>query len=360
MNALDNGQFDHPLLDTFDLVRISNEDLDIGGRFTRNLAAINGVMSFRIRDGRRPLMGMEQEISVQAMRREGSLTPCYNADRYGTDITVIGDGQPQLYGFIKMLAGGMQMVAGPNGTAAAHGTKGIVARGLPGTRLLTTENNVRLVLWIDADRLERGLTAWNGEAPRRALEFVPAIDWDAGPVAAVWRMITHLEQELRDPFGLTTEPVAFESFTDLLVQTILSRLQHNYSARLRRSVGAAVPAHLRRAEAFMYASADRPIRLADIAAAAGCSLSALQAAFRRFRDTTALGALRDIRLRRARETLLKANDDEATGTIARRFGFTNPSRFIAAYGRCFGERPSETRRKGQIQSLIRYTNRPSC
>ena len=110
----------------------------------------------------------------------------------------------------------------------------------------------------------------------------------------------------------------------------------------------------------MYASADRPIRLADIAAAAGCSLSALQAAFRRFRDTTALGALRDIRLRRARETLLKANDDEATGTIARRFGFTNPSRFIAAYGRCFGERPSETRRKGQIQSLIRYTNRPSC
>ena len=126
--------FDHPLLDTFDLVRISNEDLDVGGRFTRNLAAINGVMSFRIRDGQQPLMAREREISVQAMRREGSLTPCYNADRYGTDITVIGDGQPQLYGFIKMLAGGMQMVAGPNGTAAAFGTKGIVARGLAGTR----------------------------------------------------------------------------------------------------------------------------------------------------------------------------------------------------------------------------------
>ena len=128
MDALNHGQFDHPLLDTFDLVRISNEDLDVGGRFTRNLAAINGVMSFRIRDGQRPPMAAEQEISIQAMRREGSLTPCYNADRYGTDITVIGNGQPQLYGLIKMLAGGMQMVAGPNGTAAAHGTKGIVAR----------------------------------------------------------------------------------------------------------------------------------------------------------------------------------------------------------------------------------------
>src|SRR5271163_810077 len=78
------------------------------GRLVDGPAAINGVMSFRIRDGQQPLTATEQEISVQAMRREGSLTPCCNADRYGTDITVIGDGQPQLYGFIKMLAGGMQ------------------------------------------------------------------------------------------------------------------------------------------------------------------------------------------------------------------------------------------------------------
>ena len=141
-NAAGQLQFDHPLFDTFDLVRITHEDLDIGGRFTRNLTAINGVMSFRIRDGQ-GLTAREPEISVQAMRREGSLTPCYNADRDGTDITVIGDGQPQPYGFIKMLAGCMQMVAGSYRTAAAHGTKGIVARGLPGTRLFTTENNVR-------------------------------------------------------------------------------------------------------------------------------------------------------------------------------------------------------------------------
>jgi AraC-like DNA-binding protein len=74
-------------------------------------------------------------------------------------------------------------------------------------------------------------------------------------------------------------------------------------------------------------------------------------AFRRFRDTTALGALRDIRLRCAREALLQAGDDEPTRAIARRFGFTNPSRFIAAYGRRFGEHPSETRRKDESGSL---------
>ncbi len=350
MNTRNRGKLDCALLDSFDLVRISTEDLDVGGQFTRNLAAINGIMSFRIRDGQDVLAN--QAISMQAMRREGSLTPCYNADHYGIDITVIGKGQPQLYGFVRMLEGGMQMVAGPNGTADAHGAMGIVARGLPGTRLLTTENNVRQVLWVDAGRLERTLATWNGEPLSRSLEFVPTIDWNAEPVGALRRMIEHLEQELRDPRGLTTEPVALETFTDLLVQTILVRVQHNYSARMARPNRVAIPAYLHRAEAFMHASADRPIRLADVAAAAGCSLSQLQATFRRFRDTTALDALHKIRLHCAREALLKASDDEPNRVIARRFGFTNPSRFIAAYGQCFGEHPRETRRKVQIGSLI--------
>jgi AraC-like DNA-binding protein len=74
----------------------------------------------------------------------------------------------------------------------------------------------------------------------------------------------------------------------------------------------------------MLASADRPIRLADVAAAADCCLSTLQEAFRRFRDTTALGALRDIRLRCAREALLQAGDDEPTRAIAAASGSPTP------------------------------------
>ncbi len=72
----------------------------------------------------------------------------------------------------------------------------------------------------------------------------------------------------------------------------------------------------------------------------------LYAAFRRFRDTTPLAALRAIRLRRVREALRAADDEVSTRSIARRFGFTNPSRFIAAYGKQFGEPPNETRRRG--------------
>jgi transcriptional regulator GlxA family with amidase domain len=160
---------------------------------------------------------------------------------------------------------------------------------------------------------------------------------------ALWRMMAHLVDELCDPQGLFSEPVALEAFTELLLQSVLNRLEHNYSARLNRPASVAIPGHLRRAESFMHAFADRPITLADVAAAAGCSLGTLQAAFRRFRDTTPLSVLHNIRLQRVHETLLIADGDDSTQAIARRFGFTNPSRFNAAYGRRFGEHPRETR-----------------
>jgi len=336
-------QFDGPFLDTFDRVEVRGEDIDAGGRFTRKLAALNDVMSYRLRRPGVVPIAREEVLSVQAIRRDGGLRPSYNSDHYGTDIEIIGHGQPRLYCLMMVLSGAMEMVAGPNGTALAHGPKGMVLRGLAGTRIQTTDHSARLALWIDGARLEHTLAARLDEPLREPLAFSPGIDLSTGPAAAVGRLITHLFAELRDPSGIATDPRALETFTDLLVHCVLNRLDHNYSVRLDRPAGAAVPGHLRRAEAFMHDAADRPIALADVAAAAGCSLGTLQVAFRRFRDATPLAALHHIRLQHVREALLSAGDDEPTRTIARRFGFTNPSRFIAAYGKRFGEHPNETR-----------------
>jgi transcriptional regulator GlxA family with amidase domain len=95
----------------------------------------------------------------------------------------------------------------------------------------------------------------------------------------------------------------------------------------------------------MHANATIPIRIEQVARAAGCGVSTLGAVFRQGRDTTPLAALRDIRLQHARNALRVAGDKDTTTTIAQRFGFTNPSRFIAAYGGRFGEHPNETRHR---------------
>jgi AraC-like DNA-binding protein len=106
------------------------------------------------------------------------------------------------------------------------------------------------------------------------------------------------------------------------------------------------PAAVRRAAAFIEAHADQPVTLADIAAAAGVTGRALQAAFRRYYDNTPVGYLRHARLERAYTELHDA--DPATGVtvaaVARRWGWTSPSQFTAAYRRRFGEAPSRTLR----------------
>jgi transcriptional regulator GlxA family with amidase domain len=116
------------------------------------------------------------------------------------------------------------------------------------------------------------------------------------------------------------------------------------TARYVAGPGWAPPAAVRRAAAFIEAHADQPVTLADIAAAAGVTGRALQPAFRRYYDNTPVGYLRQARLERAYTELHDA--DPAAGVtvaaVARRWGWTSPSQFTAAYQRRFGEAPSRT------------------
>jgi AraC-like DNA-binding protein len=332
--------FDKPLLDTFSTVENGVGDLDRVGGYTRTLNATN---TYRLRDKYASKASATDVLSSHSGRRDGALSIGYNTDRFAADIDIVAEGSPR-YGLVAPLSGAIELVSGPSGKAEAHGSKGFIFRGQPGTRFRTTDDNARMVVWIDAGRLERMLQARLGEPPREGLMFTPGFDWSVGRVSAVWRLVTRLLEELRDPEGLTTETSTRETFTDLLLQALLDRLPHNHSVQMKRPVATAIPAHLRRAEAFMDSHADKPITMTDVAAAAGCGTATLYAAFRQFRETTPLAALHAIRLEHVRGALQSGDVEGSTREIARRFGFTNPSRFLAAYGKRFGERPNETRR----------------
>ena len=107
------------------------------------------------------------------------------------------------------------------------------------------------------------------------------------------------------------------------------------------------PAYVRRTGDFMRAHAAEPIRMAEVAAAAGCSLRTLDGVFRQFRDTTPLAALHGIRLKQVHRELSLGTTDAPSAAIARRHGFTNASRFAAAFRRRFGETPAEVLRRAR-------------
>ena len=339
--------FDPSLLSSFSAFDIFDPaEMDIDSRVTKRFPQGNNANTYKLRNRGLLQAKPSGRLSQLAMRREGDLIIAHAADRFGTEVGTVGDGHAR-YCLSFMLSGGMEMTGGGQRDAAqAHGNTGFVYRGLPGTRFLTTDGNRRLMVWLEAARLERTLEVRLGESLRAPLTFASVVDWGAGRSAALGRMVAHLVSELGDHDGLVSEPITRESYIDMLAQTMLTRLHHSYSARLERPAASPAPRHLRRAEAFMHASAEQAITLADVAVAAGCSTGTLHAAFRQFRETTPLSALHDVRLRRARAALLEAERDEPIRAIARRFGFSNLSRFATAYDRRFGERPVDTRRLG--------------
>ncbi|MFP3605874.1 anthranilate 1,2-dioxygenase regulatory protein AndR [Paraburkholderia sp. SIMBA_053] len=106
-----------------------------------------------------------------------------------------------------------------------------------------------------------------------------------------------------------------------------------------------MPGFVRRAEEVMIARLGSPLQLADIAEAVGVPVRTLCDGFLRFRRTSPMHYLRQIRLERAREIILATSADLRIASIALDCGFTHFGRFAQSYKARFGESPSQTIRR---------------
>jgi AraC-like DNA-binding protein len=111
--------------------------------------------------------------------------------------------------------------------------------------------------------------------------------------------------------------------------------------------GVVAPSALRRAVAYMEAHAEEPIRLRDVAEAAGTSSRSVQHAFARHLDASPMSYLQRVRLERAHRDLQVADPaaGDTVAAIARRWGFAKPGHFASIYRRRYGVLPSHTLRR---------------
>jgi transcriptional regulator GlxA family with amidase domain len=87
------------------------------------------------------------------------------------------------------------------------------------------------------------------------------------------------------------------------------------------------------------------LTLSSIAARSHASVRSLQQGFQRHLETSPTAYLREVRLRRAHQTLLESNPSTVTvASVAYRWGFTNLGRFARAHAKRYGEAPSVTLR----------------
>jgi transcriptional regulator GlxA family with amidase domain len=132
---------------------------------------------------------------------------------------------------------------------------------------------------------------------------------------------------------------------DGMTTLLLSGLVNNKTALFARPAPAADPLAVRRAQEFMEAHAERPIAMAEIAAASGVSLRSLQDAYRGARGMTLGEGLLALRLERFRARLLAGDGVLSVAEAAFAAGFGHLGRAAAVYRDHYGETPSETIRR---------------
>lgn len=161
------------------------------------------------------------------------------------------------------------------------------------------------------------------------------------------RTIAHLRDHVVLDPASRGAPLIVSAASQLLVASVLNAFPSN--ALVEPTVEDnrdAHPATVRRAVAYIDAHVGEPVTLADIAAAAGTTGRAVQAAFRRHRGTTPTEYLRRVRLDGAHRDLRTADPTrgDTVGAIAARWGFSPGARFTSFYRAQYGVPPSHTLR----------------
>jgi AraC-like DNA-binding protein len=209
---------------------------------------------------------------------------------------------------------------------------------------IKTKEGLSLNVKVPSTLAEAQVRALTGREISQPLDFTPPMPLE-GEVACTWRLVHHLVAELERNPSLLGNPLVMERYADALLTSFITSQPNNYSQWLRREALPAEPRYVRLIEEYLEAHCDQPITARDLAEIAGVSVSALYAGFKRHRGCAPLKFLEEIRLRRVRDTLLMGLPGTTIKEVGLRWGFNSPSGLSRAYGRRFGESPSETLRR---------------
>lgn len=323
------------------------EELDGRSRISTRLPETGRAYKYRLQDRALWRHCFDAPIFTMATRAAGDFVVSHGASRFATQVTVEG-GAGDLFCFTTQSQGDLTLLQPGRATTGTSG-RGLAWRPGDGTRFLISDLSVRSNVFVKASEVERALEHMLDQHLPRPLEFRPSLDWTSGLLASLKCQLDFVAHEFGRPDGIADNAVALASMTDFLVTLAMRAAPSNYSDQLVLGDAAAVPAYVRRAEEFMRVHGAQPLRVAQIATAAGCSVRTLNTVFRQFRGRTPLAALHAIRLDQVHAELSRGADGATVGVIARRYGFTNATRFSAAFRRRFGESPS---------AIVRRASRP--
>lgn len=205
-------------------------------------------------------------------------------------------------------------------------------------------DNPQLIVYVGRPVIEQELGRLLGRPVGTPVVFELGMQMATADAQGWLRAVRFLREEARREGSVLDRPACADALTSTLVTHLLETQPHTYSEALRHTRSAA-PGAARRAVDFIESHLGEPLSVSSVADAVGVGTRALQEAFRRELDTTPLAFIRERRLARAREALLRAAPTSTSVTeVAVGLGVTHLGRFSVEYHQRYGETPSTTLR----------------
>jgi len=213
-------------------------------------------------------------------------------------------------------------------------------RWAAGTRVLCVR--------LDDAAVGAALARLPGAAPAAETSFELTMNTRQGPGRTWIEQLLVLARQPGGQDGLLAHPLVAAPLAESLVNGFLLAAVHSRSVAVAAAAADSEPtrpATVNQAIRLMEADLRAPWAVAELAARCGVSARALQLGFQRHVGLSPLSYLRDARLRRADAELREAAGPyDTVAAVARRWGFTHPGRFAAAYEAKYGQPPGRTLR----------------
>lgn len=260
---------------------------------------------------------------------------------YGGEVT-IEPGVLDSFYLIQMPLCGSERIECAGETIHTSAGMGSVLSAHRPVRIRHAERTEKLILRVDRDLIERHCRQHLGGGLPNRIEFDMAMP--LGTVAGQrWmRTVNWLLETLKaEPEPVS--PLLSAQIEQMVVTMLLVCQTNNYTRALCEDSRTVAPRFIRRTEQFIEEHAHEPITVSDMAEHVGVSTRSLFTGFRKYRNTSPMLFLKEVRLSRVHEQLLRGQTGRTTVTaIAYQFGFGHLGHFTTDYKRRFGECPSDT------------------
>jgi AraC-like DNA-binding protein len=257
---------------------------------------------------------------------------------WGTDVSIECD-YPGAYEINIPLTGRLHSTA-EHGEVVSEAGSGTVFRADTPAKITQWTADCQVIgIKFDADHLEREADRMRASPLRGRLRLPQQVDMTNNDESNWFTLVRALTANLREPDSLLNNPLVAPQLASAVASAFIlavTPLDDNTTAVRPRIV-----------KRVLDAFEDDPARIwspADMAEVAGASVRRVQEGFNQYVGMSPTAALLDIRLNRADHDLRSSTRHETVSDIAARWGFSNASRFAAAYRKRYLLRPSDVHR----------------